>query len=74
MKKSCQDGDDPERIAELIIDITASDEPKFRYPAGKQAQDFLPRLQQMSESERDDFIRTAAKIGWWLDGRPGPNE
>jgi NAD(P)-dependent dehydrogenase (short-subunit alcohol dehydrogenase family) len=74
VKKSCQTGDDPQRIAELIVSIAAHEQPEFRYPAGNQAEEFLPLLKKMTESERDEFIRTAAKIDWWLDGDPGPGK
>jgi NAD(P)-dependent dehydrogenase (short-subunit alcohol dehydrogenase family) len=74
VKKSCQTGDDPQRIAELIVSIAAHEQPEFRYPAGNQAEKFLPLLKKMTESERDEFIRAAAKIDWWLDGDPGPEK
>ena len=72
VKKSCQEGADPNQIADMIIDIAIIDDPKFRYPAGKQAAEILPRLQKMSEKERDDFIRNASKIDWWMEGRSKP--
>ncbi|MBT7950605.1 MAG: SDR family oxidoreductase [Gammaproteobacteria bacterium] len=74
VKKSCQTGDDPQRIAELIVSIAAHEQPGFRYPAGNQAEEFLPMLKKMTESERDEFIRKAAKIDWWLDGEPEPEK
>ncbi len=74
VKKSCESGDDPQRIAELIISIAESPEPGFRYPAGLQAEEFLPLLKQMDENERDAFIRKAAKIDWWLKGDKKPEK
>ena len=74
VKKSFETADDPQRLAELIIEIAESTEPGFRYPAGLQAEEFLPLLKQMDESERDDFIRKAAKIDWWLKGDDKPEK
>jgi len=73
VKKSCEEGDDPERIANLAVAVARSENPDFRYPAGAQAEEFLPHLKQMSENERDNFIRTAAKVDWWLKGEEKPD-
>ncbi|MFT5350956.1 MAG: NAD(P)-dependent dehydrogenase (short-subunit alcohol dehydrogenase family) [Planctomycetota bacterium] len=74
VKESCENGDDPERLAEVIVAIANSDKPGFRYPAGKQAEAFLPNLKQMNEKERDQFIRSAAGIDWWLEGLSKPED
>ncbi len=61
-------------LAEVIVAIANSDKPGFRYPAGKQAEAFLPNLKQMNEKERDQFIRSAAGIDWWLVGISKPED
>ena len=68
VKASCERGDDPDRIAQLVLEIADAEQPRFRYPAGEQAELFLPSLAAMSEEEREAFIRKAAKLDWWLSG------
>ena len=70
--EAVNDGDDPQRVAELIVDVANEDNPSFRYPAGQQAENFLAGLKQMDADERDEAIRTAAEIDWWLEGRNPP--
>lgn len=65
-------GADPQLVADLIVDVANKDDPEFRYPAGPQAEEFLSALKQMDADERDEVIRTAAEIGWWLEGRNPP--
>ena len=74
VKESCEKGDDPKRLAEVIVAIANNDKPGFRYPGGKQAEEFLPNLKQMNEKERDQFIRSAAGIDWWLEGLSKPED
>ena len=70
--KAVNDGDDPQLVADLIVDVANKDHPQFRYPAGQQAEDFLSRLKRMDADQRDETIRTAAEIDWWLEGRDPP--
>ena len=70
--KACSNGDDPQLVADLIVDVANKDNPDFRYPAGQQAEKFLPELKRMDADERDDLIRTAADIDWWLEGNNPP--
>lgn len=70
--EAVNDGDDPQLVADLIVDVANKDNPGFRYPAGRQAEEFLSELKQMDADERDEAIRTAAGIDWWLEGRNPP--
>ena len=65
-------GDEPQLVADLIVDVANKDNPQFRYPAGQQAEAFLSELKQMDADERDEAIRTAAEIDWWLQGSNPP--
>ena len=67
--EDCNNGDDPQLVADLVVAVTNKDNPDVRYPAGQQAEKFLPELKRMDADERDDLIRTAADIDWWLEGR-----
>lgn len=71
--EAVNDGDDPQLVADLIVDVANKDNPAFRYPAGHQAEKFLSGLKQMDADERDEAIRTAAEIDWWLEGRDPPS-
>ena len=70
--EACSNGDDPQLVADLIVDVANKGNPDFRYPAGQQAEKFLPELKRMDADERDDLIRTAADIDWWLEGNDPP--
>ena len=70
--EACNYGDDPQLVADLIVDVANKDNPDFQYPAGQQAEKFLPELKRMDADERDDLIRTAAEIDWWLEGNNPP--
>jgi len=65
-------GDDPQRVAELIADIAETDEPRFRYPAGRQAEQVVERLRGLSETQRAEFIREVNDTQWWSAGAHGP--
>ena len=70
--KAVNEGDDPQLVADLIVDVANSDNPRFRYPAGQQAERFLSELKRMDADQRDEAIRTAAETDWWLEGRNPP--
>lgn len=72
VKASCEHGDDPAHVAQLLLDIVKEQDPAFRYPAGRQAEKFIAELREMDDSERDSFIRRASGIDWWLNGETEP--
>ncbi|UCG74231.1 MAG: SDR family oxidoreductase [Chromatiales bacterium] len=65
-------GDDPQRVATLIADIAETDEPGFRYAAGRQAEQVVQRLRALDESARADFIRGVNDTQWWSAGADRP--
>ena len=71
--EACRNGDDPQLVADLIVDVANKEDPALRYPAGRQAEEFLSELKQMDADERDKSIRTASGIDWWLEGRNPPD-
>lgn len=70
--EAVNNGDDPQLVADLIVNVANQDNPEFRYPAGRQAEEFLSGLHRMDADERDEVIRTAAELDWWLEGRNPP--
>jgi len=65
-------GDDPRRIAVLLADIAESDHPKFRYPAGPQAEQVVAKLDSLTRDERDALIPSINDTEWWSAGAEAP--
>lgn len=66
-------GDDPQRVAELVADIAETDQPLFRYPAGRQAEQVVQRLHELSDAQRAKFIREVNDTQWWSAGADPPD-
>lgn len=66
------EGDDPRRVADLIVAVAGSRTTGFRYPAGAQAEQIVRKLSALKEGEREVFIRDVQGIAWWSAGEPGP--
>lgn len=65
-------GDDPRRVAELLLEIAESPKPGFRYPAGRQAQQVVATLAGLAGEKRDAFIRSVDGTEWWSEGKERP--
>ena len=63
------EGDDPQRVAELLIEIVAAERPAFRYPAGGQAEQVVPRIIGLDATAREALIREVGGTEWWSAGR-----
>ena len=61
-------GDDPLRVAELLIRIAGEDKPAFHYPAGNQAMVVTDSLKSLSDVQREQFIRSVNDTAWWSAG------
>ena len=61
-------GDDPLRVAELLIRIAGEDKPAFHYPAGNQAMVVTDSLKSLSDAQREQFIRSVNDTAWWSAG------
>lgn len=70
------DGDDPQRVAELLYAIAQDPNPKFRYAAGSQAEQIVEALAGFDAAERESFIRRVHSTEWWSKGerRPTSND
>lgn len=62
-------GDDPLRVAELLIRIATEEKPAFRYPAGDQAVTVTETISGLDPEARERFIRTVNKTDWWAAGK-----
>lgn len=63
-------GDDPQRVAELLLEIAETPNPAFRYAAGRQAQQVVATLTGLDPARRDAFIRSVDGTEWWSGGLP----
>lgn len=61
-------GDDPQRVADLIVEVAHCKTPAFRYPAGAQAQEVVGKIAKLNDTERETFIRDVQGTAWWSTG------
>ncbi|MBI1733513.1 MAG: SDR family oxidoreductase [Gammaproteobacteria bacterium] len=61
-------GEDPMRVAELLLEIARAPKPAFRYPAGRQAHEVLKAVAALDAPGRDAFIRSVDSTEWWSEG------
>ena len=62
-------GDDPLRVAELLVRIAGEENPAFRYPAGEQAETVTETLRSLDPAARERFIRAVNDTAWWSAGK-----
>ncbi len=74
MQRNLGSGDDPQKVAELIVRIAGEQTPEFCYPAGAQAERVVEKLGELRESDRSSFIREVHGTAWWSDGDAQPTE
>ena len=68
-----EQGDDPLRVAELLLEVARAPRPAFRYPAGAQAQQVINTIAHLDAVSRDEFIRSVDDTRWWSAGKAAPN-
>jgi NAD(P)-dependent dehydrogenase (short-subunit alcohol dehydrogenase family) len=66
-------GDDPMRVADLLLEVARTRRPAFRYPAGAQAQQVINTVAQLDPMARDEFIRSVDGTEWWSEGKAMPS-
>ncbi len=66
-------GDDPRKLAELILEISHSNGAQFRWPADDVAKHVMSVVFAQSDSERSSFLRQVANMDWWIEGRDTPD-
>jgi NAD(P)-dependent dehydrogenase (short-subunit alcohol dehydrogenase family) len=67
-----EQGDDPLRVAELLLEVARAPQPAFRYPAGAQAQQVINTIAHLDAVGRDEFIRSVDDTRWWSEGKTAP--
>lgn len=72
IQDSVGSGDNPQLVADLIVRIADDDNPKFRYAAGRQAEQVTRVLKDMSDAQRAKFVVDVSGTGWWDKGLDQP--
>ena len=62
-------GDDPLRVAELLVRVAAEEKPAFRYAAGKQAVTVTEAISGLDAQARERFVRAVNNTDWWSEGK-----
>ena len=73
IESSSGQGDDPLRVAELLVSIAREKKPAFRYPAGEQARVVTDKINNLTGTEREQLIRAVNDTAWWSAGKDRPN-
>ena len=58
----------PSIVADLLVEIAASDGSQLRWPADDVATMVLDKMFAHSDTERDEFLRGVAGSDWWSQG------
>lgn len=64
----------PERLAQLVVDVSRSDGARFRWPADDTAERVMNAMFAQSDADRSSFLRSVAGIDWWVNGEDAPNK
>ena len=54
---------DPQPVADIIVEAATAEQPKRRYPVGKDAEALAPLHKQLSDEEFEKVMRNA--LGFW---------
>ena len=73
IESSSEQGDDPLRVAELLVSIAREKKPAFRYPAGEQARVVTDKINNLTGTEREQLIRAVNDTAWWSAGKERPD-
>lgn len=71
--ESLADARPPQIIAELLLEVVASDGSTLRWPADDLARHVLGTLHVGSDADRDTFLRMAGDSEWWSSGLAPPD-
>jgi NAD(P)-dependent dehydrogenase (short-subunit alcohol dehydrogenase family) len=62
-------GEDPQCVADMILEAATTDEPKLRWQPGKIGSAIVESWSQSSEEEWHSDMIEGMQLGWWLDGK-----
>lgn len=63
---------DPADVANLMVEIAASDGNQLRWPADVVAETVLQKMFAQNDAERDVFLRGVSGTDWWSNGHDAP--
>ena len=61
-------GEDPQCVADMILEAATTDTPKLRWQPGKIGSAIMENWQQSSEEQWQSNLIEGMQLGWWLDG------
>lgn len=59
-------------IGNMMVEIAHADGSQLRWQTDDFATEVASTLFGLSDSERDNYLRSAAKIDWWINGKDSP--
>jgi hypothetical protein len=60
-------------VAELLLEIANEERPRFRYPAGEQAERIVEQIAALGPDARETFIKQVHDTAWWSEKGDGGN-
>jgi NAD(P)-dependent dehydrogenase (short-subunit alcohol dehydrogenase family) len=73
IRDACANGEDPQAVARLIVEIAHARDPQFRYPVGSTALRLVEEMKHWDDSTRAAALARASQVGWWVEGRDRPD-
>jgi len=64
--RNAERGDDPDDVARRLVEISSSSSEQFRWPVGEVAERIQSSLFAGDDTERDQILKSASQIEWWL--------
>jgi len=74
IRKSLPNSDRGETLGQLIVQVARSDGTQLRWQADDLARQVVSTVLGQSDSERDAYLREAAQVNWWIDGKDSPEQ
>jgi NAD(P)-dependent dehydrogenase (short-subunit alcohol dehydrogenase family) len=62
-------GEDPELVANMIVEAATTDEPRLRWWPGEQGPGLAAARRQMGDAEWQPMLSAEMKLGWWVEGK-----
>ncbi len=62
-------GEDPELVADMIVEAATTEEPRLRWWPGEQGPGLAAARRPMSDAEWQPMLTDEMKLGWWVEGR-----
>jgi hypothetical protein len=61
-------GEDPQLVADMILEVVTTTQPKLRWQPGEAAPAIIKDWKQSSDEEWQAGMIDAMQLGWWVNG------